>query len=96
MTKHINSVLVLGLGKVGHLVARLLHETGFAVTGADLHAAPTRSLIARILLNFSAREAPTIPIKPGANPHCGAMTTDVLVLKSRIVLVVPTSSVRSK
>ncbi len=41
MTTRINSVLVLGLGKVGHLVARLLHETGFAVTGADLHAAPT-------------------------------------------------------
>ena len=41
MTTRISSVLVLGLGKVGHLVARLLHETGFAVTGADLHAAPT-------------------------------------------------------
>lgn len=37
MTRHINSVLVLGLGKVGHLVARLLHETGFTVSGADLH-----------------------------------------------------------
>jgi saccharopine dehydrogenase-like NADP-dependent oxidoreductase len=31
----IDSVLVLGLGKVGSLVATLLHETGFAVTGAD-------------------------------------------------------------
>jgi len=39
MTKRINSVLVLGLGKVGHLVALLLHETGFVVTGADMHAA---------------------------------------------------------
>ena len=38
MTKRINSVLVLGLGKVGHLVALLLHETGFDVTGADVHA----------------------------------------------------------
>ncbi len=35
MTKHISSVLVLGLGKVGYLVALLLHETGFKVTGAD-------------------------------------------------------------
>lgn len=37
MPDRINSVLVLGLGKVGHLVALLLHETGFAVTAADRH-----------------------------------------------------------
>ena len=37
--KPLNDVLVLGLGKVGYLVALLLHETGFAVTGADLHLA---------------------------------------------------------
>jgi saccharopine dehydrogenase-like NADP-dependent oxidoreductase len=30
------SVIVLGLGKVGFLVAELLHLTGFKVTGADL------------------------------------------------------------
>jgi len=36
MEKRIDSILVLGLGKVGHLAAQLLHETGFAVTGADL------------------------------------------------------------
>jgi saccharopine dehydrogenase-like NADP-dependent oxidoreductase len=36
MKKHINSVLVLGLGKVGHLVALLLHDTGFKVCAADL------------------------------------------------------------
>ena len=35
MAQIIRSALVLGLGKVGHLVARLLHETGFEVTGAD-------------------------------------------------------------
>lgn len=29
------NILVLGLGKVGTLVATLLHETGFKVTGAD-------------------------------------------------------------
>lgn len=34
-------MLVLGLGKIGHLVALLLHETGFKVTGADLHPAET-------------------------------------------------------
>jgi saccharopine dehydrogenase-like NADP-dependent oxidoreductase len=33
----INSILVLGLGKVGSLVATLLHETGFTVTGADMN-----------------------------------------------------------
>ena len=33
MSKKINSVLVIGLGKVGALVAILLHENGYAVTG---------------------------------------------------------------
>lgn len=41
MSTHINSVLVLGLGKVGYLVALLLHETGFRVTGADLNVTET-------------------------------------------------------
>lgn len=36
MKHRIKSVLVLGLGKIGHLVAELLHESGFEVTGADL------------------------------------------------------------
>lgn len=36
MNASIKSVFVLGLGKVGSLVARLLHESGFDVTGADL------------------------------------------------------------
>ena len=36
MNAAIKSVLVLGLGKVGSLVAGLLQETGFAVTGADI------------------------------------------------------------
>jgi saccharopine dehydrogenase-like NADP-dependent oxidoreductase len=31
-----SSVLVIGLGKVGELLARLLHRSGMAVTGADL------------------------------------------------------------
>jgi saccharopine dehydrogenase-like NADP-dependent oxidoreductase len=39
VSANIKSILVLGLGKVGSLVATLLHETGLAVTGADLHAA---------------------------------------------------------
>ncbi len=37
MSGKINSVFVLGLGKVGSLVAILLHETGFEVIGADHH-----------------------------------------------------------
>lgn len=41
MNKPINSVLVLGLGKVGNLVALLLHETGFTVTGGDLQPTGT-------------------------------------------------------
>jgi saccharopine dehydrogenase-like NADP-dependent oxidoreductase len=36
MHANIESVLVLGLGKVGALVATLLHDTGFDVTGADV------------------------------------------------------------
>jgi len=36
MNGKIRSVLVLGLGKVGSLVAILLHETGFKVSGASL------------------------------------------------------------
>lgn len=36
MAKQINVVLVLGLGRVGHLVAELLQATGFEVVGADM------------------------------------------------------------
>lgn len=32
------TIAVLGLGKVGRLAARLLHESGFKVTGYDIHA----------------------------------------------------------
>lgn len=35
MNERITSIFVLGLGKVGSLVAALLHETGLQVTGAD-------------------------------------------------------------
>lgn len=35
MAKNIASVLVIGLGKVGQLVATLLHEQGYRVTGFD-------------------------------------------------------------
>lgn len=36
MQRKINSILVFGLGKVGSLMASMLHETGFMVTGADV------------------------------------------------------------
>jgi saccharopine dehydrogenase-like NADP-dependent oxidoreductase len=36
MSERIKSVFVLGLGKIGELVALLLHAAGFRVTGADL------------------------------------------------------------
>jgi saccharopine dehydrogenase-like NADP-dependent oxidoreductase len=36
MAREINVVLILGLGKVGHLVGELLRETGFEVIGADV------------------------------------------------------------
>jgi saccharopine dehydrogenase-like NADP-dependent oxidoreductase len=37
MTEKIKSLLVLGLGKVGSMVAALLQETGFEVIGADMN-----------------------------------------------------------
>ena len=37
MNKKINNVLVIGLGKVGALVATLLHENGYSVTGLVRH-----------------------------------------------------------
>ncbi len=40
MQKKINSVLVIGLGKVGALVARLLDAHGYQVTGLDRDAHP--------------------------------------------------------
>jgi len=43
MKKRIDSIVVLGLGKVGYLVARLLHNSGFQVTGADLHPPDNKS-----------------------------------------------------
>jgi len=35
MPRKIDSILVFGLGKVGSLMAAMLHESGFKVTGAD-------------------------------------------------------------
>lgn len=43
MKKRIESILVLGLGKVGHLVAKLLDKSGFTVTGSDLITLPDQS-----------------------------------------------------
>jgi len=44
--EQIKSILVLGMGKVGHLVAELLHETGFSVVGADVHISKDSNFIA--------------------------------------------------
>jgi len=41
MNKPLDSILVLGLGKIGHLVALLLHETGFRVEAAALNVIGT-------------------------------------------------------
>lgn len=43
MSAAIHSVIVLGLGKVGHLVAELLQTQGFAATGADRTLPPESS-----------------------------------------------------
>lgn len=47
-----DSILVLGLGKVGLLVARLLQKTGFDVTGSDLRL-PAESDITTLSLDIS-------------------------------------------
>jgi saccharopine dehydrogenase-like NADP-dependent oxidoreductase len=49
VNKQIKTIAVLGLGKVGYLVAHLLQKTGFKVTGADhsndhSHPFPTQAL----------------------------------------------------
>jgi saccharopine dehydrogenase-like NADP-dependent oxidoreductase len=56
MQSKLNSVLVLGLGKVGSLVATMLHETGFAVTGADLQTHADHPFAVKCLDVNSAEE----------------------------------------
>ncbi len=55
MGTKIESVLVLGLGKIGHLVALLLHETGFKVTGVTRNR-DNAFLFNTISLDYSDRE----------------------------------------
>jgi len=66
MSRKIDTILVLGLGKVGNLVARLLQGTGFTVTGADKNPQedgpfPTRKLdvtdLSALEKNFSGFDA---------------------------------------
>ena len=56
MQTKITSILVLGLGKVGHLVAELLHLSGFKVTGADV-APPAGRPFATITLDVEDQAA---------------------------------------
>ncbi|MFN2354595.1 MAG: saccharopine dehydrogenase C-terminal domain-containing protein [Desulfopila sp.] len=49
MKRTIDSILVLGLGKVGHLAAELLHKTGFEVTGGDMYIPARTSYRTRTL-----------------------------------------------
>ena len=48
MNGGIESVLVIGLGKVGSLVGTLLNRTGFKVTGVDVRARPQLSFPATV------------------------------------------------
>ncbi len=50
-------VAVLGLGKVGRLAARLLHEAGFAVTAFDARPGAEDQLFERRLLDVSSKSA---------------------------------------
>lgn len=58
MPGKIDRILVLGLGKVGWLIAHMLHETGFSVTGADMRPckAPSFSVTALDVGNIDALE----------------------------------------
>lgn len=55
MQRKINSILVFGLGKVGTLMASMLHETGFEVTGADLQVRDVFPFAAKTL-DVSSRD----------------------------------------
>ncbi len=57
MEARIRSVLVLGMGKVGALVARLLHESGFDVSGADRRPPETDAPFALKTLDLSDANA---------------------------------------
>ena len=59
-------------------------------------SAPTRSRRERQWSNPATSDEPTMPTKPGASPHCGAMRPCEVALISMIAFVVGTSSVRSK
>ena len=55
MSKNINSVAVLGLGRVGTLAATLLHEAGFDVTGFDKRS-PQEKPVFRVKRKSAATE----------------------------------------
>ena len=67
----INNVRVIGLGKVGELVAPLLHDSGFSVTASTPGSATTcRS---RRPPSTSATPAPCAPALAGADAVVCAM-----------------------
>ena len=51
-----SKIAVLGLGKVGRLAARLLHESGFKVTAFDAVAGDAEQPFERRLLDVSSTE----------------------------------------
>ena len=56
MQSNISTILVLGLGKVGHLVAELLHLSDFTVTGADVQL-PAQAPFATTVLDVEDQAA---------------------------------------
>jgi saccharopine dehydrogenase-like NADP-dependent oxidoreductase len=53
----IENIAVFGLGKVGRLAAKLLHQSGFAVTGHDVHVPVEELPFAVISTDLMSRDA---------------------------------------
>ena len=53
----LQSVLVLGLGRVGALAAELLAEGGFQVTGADVRPGPSLNGVRRVCVEVADASA---------------------------------------
>ena len=61
---HLENIAVLGLGKVGTLAPKFLYESGFKVSGYDVHT-PSETPILRARMGLwmnSARWRPSCPV----------------------------------
>jgi saccharopine dehydrogenase (NAD+, L-lysine-forming) len=67
----LHKIAVLGLGKVGTLAAKLLHESGFDVTGFDSRA-PQEMLPFAVRTVDLGADAVSVRPPPVSTPYCRA------------------------